>query len=50
MVCPPVREDNLRALARELSPCTGGQSLVRELSSRTGGQSWHNYFIPPTSV
>ena len=36
MGCPPVGGDNPRALARGLSP-------------RTGGQTWYNYFIP-TSI
>ena len=28
LVCPPVRGDNPRALARRLSPHTGGQTMV----------------------
>ena len=35
--CPPVREDNPRALA-------SGLSLVQ------ADNPWYNYFIPPTSV
>ena len=38
MGCPPVRGDNPRALASELSYL------------RTGGQTWYIYFMPPTSV
>ena len=37
MGCPPVREDNPRALA-------SGLSYVQ------AGNPWYNYFIPPLSV
>ena len=37
MGCPPVRGDNPRALASELSYVHGGQT-------------WYNYFMLPTSV
>ena len=37
MICPPVREDNQRALASGLS-------------SVQVDRPWYNYFIPPTPV